>query len=216
MSEGVKADEWRREKRKDGAGDEGSAKDRRLPFILRLLLSQGRRMCLPSQEPPFSWTLSCPCPPQGTVTLQEREAREERAFLSCKRRKGALQSFWRLLLTLSVLYDQHYTALGTTKIKINTTASWGIWICFQSYNISKVLPVNSLAASGKWAVYLSKRGITDDWNGNIRTKRYIPSHLLYLYVSINLLNLWLLAFDHRSTFPQLTKRRFHTVVHWWH
>ena len=49
---------------KKGAGDEGRAKDRPLPDILRLLLSQGRRMRLPSQEPPL-FSLRCPRPPSG-------------------------------------------------------------------------------------------------------------------------------------------------------
>lgn len=41
------------ERGKDGAGDEGSVKDRFHPDALRLLLTQVRRMCLPFQEPPY-------------------------------------------------------------------------------------------------------------------------------------------------------------------
>ncbi len=58
------------ERGKDGAGDEGSAKDRHLLDTQRLLLSQGRGMHLPSQEPPCSRAQRCPCPPQGRVTSQ--------------------------------------------------------------------------------------------------------------------------------------------------
>lgn len=130
------------------AGDEGSAKDRLLPAA-----TQGRTMCLPSQEPPCSWTLICPCPPQGRVIS-------------------------RVVLT----YNHHSTALGTTKIhrSIQWQVEVFQFVSSQGCNISKVLPVNVLSAFGKCIVFLLKRGITDDWSWSISTKTLnIPSHLVY-------------------------------------